>query len=102
MGTRPNARENEKLPLAQPKLVGQFEFVEWTPDRHLRDVKFAGLREDKDARHVRREGEANCCYMRNGATPLPPAASNGSQTSCKLSPDRQERKTVNSCLVIQQ
>jgi bifunctional non-homologous end joining protein LigD len=39
----------------QPKLVGQFEFVEWTPDGHLRHVKFAGLREDKDARHVRRE-----------------------------------------------
>ena len=39
----------------QPKLVGQFEFVEWTPDGHLRHVKFAGLREDKEARHVRRE-----------------------------------------------
>ena len=39
----------------QPKLVGQFEFVEWTPDGHLRHVKFAGLREHKDAGHVRRE-----------------------------------------------
>jgi hypothetical protein len=24
----------------QPKLVGQFEFVEWTPDRHLRHSRF--------------------------------------------------------------
>ena len=39
----------------QPRLVGQFEFVEWTPDGHLRHVKFAGLRKDKEARHVRRE-----------------------------------------------
>ena len=39
----------------QPKLVGAFEFVEWTPDNHLRLAAFRGLREDKDPRHVRRE-----------------------------------------------
>jgi DNA ligase D-like protein (predicted ligase) len=38
-----------------PTLVGQFEFVEWTPDNHLRHTKFIGLREDKPARDVRRE-----------------------------------------------
>src|SRR5262245_42444588 len=26
------------------------KFTEWTPDGHLRDSKFVGLREDKDAR----------------------------------------------------
>jgi bifunctional non-homologous end joining protein LigD len=38
-----------------PTLVGQFEFVEWTPDNHLRHTKFIALREDKPARDVRRE-----------------------------------------------
>ena len=39
----------------RPELVAQIEFVEWTPDRHLRHSRFGGLREDKDARQVVRE-----------------------------------------------
>jgi ATP-dependent DNA ligase len=39
-----------------PKLVARFEFVEWTPDNHLRHVKFIGLR-DGEAREVRRNLE---------------------------------------------
>jgi len=39
----------------KPKLVGQFEFVEWTGDSHLRHTSFVGLREDKSAKDVRRE-----------------------------------------------
>ncbi|HTU44878.1 MAG TPA: non-homologous end-joining DNA ligase [Bryobacteraceae bacterium] len=39
----------------RPQLVGQFEFVEWTPDDHLRHTKFVALREDKKARDVGRE-----------------------------------------------
>ena len=39
----------------KPVLVGQFEFVEWTPDNHLRHSRFVDLREDKKAREVRRE-----------------------------------------------
>jgi DNA ligase D-like protein (predicted ligase) len=39
----------------KPDLVGQFEFVEWTPDAHLRHSKFVALREDKKARDVVRE-----------------------------------------------
>lgn len=38
-----------------PLLVGQFEFVEWTPDNHLRHSRFVALREDKAAQDVRRE-----------------------------------------------
>jgi bifunctional non-homologous end joining protein LigD len=38
-----------------PVLVGQFEFVEWTPDGHLRHSRFMGLREDRDPREVERE-----------------------------------------------
>ena len=39
----------------RPVVVGQFEFLEWTPDNHLRHSRFMGLREDKSARDVRRE-----------------------------------------------
>lgn len=39
----------------KPKLVGQFEFVEWTSDHHLRHSRFVALREDKDPKSVGRE-----------------------------------------------
>jgi bifunctional non-homologous end joining protein LigD len=39
----------------KPELVAQIEFAEWTPDEHLRHSKFVGLRDDKDARTVKRE-----------------------------------------------
>ena len=38
----------------KPVLVGQVEFVEWTPDGHLRHSRFVALREDRGARDVRR------------------------------------------------
>jgi DNA ligase D-like protein (predicted ligase) len=40
----------------KPERVAQIEFTEWTPDGHLRHSKFVGLREDKAAREVVREG----------------------------------------------
>jgi DNA ligase D-like protein (predicted ligase) len=39
----------------RPVLVAQFEFVEWTPDNHLRHSKFVALREDRDPKEVGRE-----------------------------------------------
>jgi DNA ligase D-like protein (predicted ligase) len=39
----------------KPVLVGHFEYVEWTPDNHLRHSSFIALREDRDVRDVRRE-----------------------------------------------
>jgi bifunctional non-homologous end joining protein LigD len=39
----------------KPVLVGQFEFLEWTPDNHLRHTRFMALREDKPAATVGRE-----------------------------------------------
>jgi bifunctional non-homologous end joining protein LigD len=39
----------------KPVLVGRFEFLEWTPDNHLRHSRFVALREDKLARTVVRE-----------------------------------------------
>jgi len=41
----------------RPVLVGQFKFVEWTQDAHLRHSRFVGLREDKNADTVRREAD---------------------------------------------
>jgi DNA ligase D-like protein (predicted ligase) len=38
-----------------PALVAQIEFLEWTGDHHLRHTKFAGLREERNAREVKRE-----------------------------------------------
>jgi len=49
------AAKMKECRLLKPKLVGQFEYVEWTPDDHLRHSRFIGLREDKNAREVRRE-----------------------------------------------
>jgi hypothetical protein len=40
----------------RPVLVGQFEFVEWTPDKHLRHSRFVGSIELKHSREIRREG----------------------------------------------
>jgi bifunctional non-homologous end joining protein LigD len=42
----------------RPVLVARFEYVEWTPDNHLRHASFIALREDRDAREVRRDGDA--------------------------------------------
>ncbi len=39
----------------KPVLVGQFEFLEWTPDDHLRHARFIGLRGDRNAKDVTRE-----------------------------------------------
>jgi bifunctional non-homologous end joining protein LigD len=39
----------------KPSLVGQFEFLEWTEDNHLRHSRFVGLREDKKALDIIKE-----------------------------------------------
>jgi bifunctional non-homologous end joining protein LigD len=39
----------------KPSPVAQFEFVEWTPDNHLRHSRFIALRDDKIPRDVVRE-----------------------------------------------
>ena len=59
----PPFREVPKMPRvrkgdivwAEPKLVAEVEFVEWTHDGHLRAPSYKGLREDKQATEVRRE-----------------------------------------------
>ena len=39
----------------KPVVAAQFEFVEWTPDNHLRHSSFIALRNDKKAKDVVRE-----------------------------------------------
>jgi bifunctional non-homologous end joining protein LigD len=39
----------------RPEVVAQIEFTDWTDANHLRHSRFAGLRDDKDAREVRKE-----------------------------------------------
>jgi ATP-dependent DNA ligase len=41
----------------KPTPVGQFEFLEWTPDNHLRHSRFVALRADKKAIEIRREAK---------------------------------------------
>jgi len=45
----------KKCRWVKPKLVAQIEFTDWTEANHLRHSRFAGLRDDKDPREVRRE-----------------------------------------------
>jgi DNA ligase D-like protein (predicted ligase) len=39
----------------KPELVAQFEYLEWTPDNHLRHSRFVSMREDSKPRTIRRE-----------------------------------------------
>jgi DNA ligase D-like protein (predicted ligase) len=41
----------------QPETVAQFRFLEWTPNDHLRHASFVGIREDKNAADVVKDGE---------------------------------------------
>jgi ATP-dependent DNA ligase len=38
----------------RPELVAEVEFVEWTPDNHLRHARFVGMR-NREARNVGRD-----------------------------------------------
>ena len=49
------AADMEKCLWVRPETVARIEFLEWTASDHLRHSKFAGLREDKDARTVIKE-----------------------------------------------
>lgn len=49
------AEKMKKCVWVRPEMVAQIEFLEWTDANHLRHSKFAGLRDDKDARQVMKE-----------------------------------------------
>jgi bifunctional non-homologous end joining protein LigD len=50
----PKVRKSDVI-WVEPELVCEVEFAEWTHDGRLRAPSYQGLREDKDAREVRRE-----------------------------------------------
>ena len=54
-GTGLTAAKMDGCRWLEPVLVGQFEFLEWTGDNHLRHSKFIALRDDRDAKDVGRE-----------------------------------------------
>ena len=49
------AEDMKKCVWVRPALVARIEFLEWTASDRLRHAKFAGLREDKEARTVAKE-----------------------------------------------
>jgi bifunctional non-homologous end joining protein LigD len=51
------AEERKDTVWLEPKLVCEVAYTEWTRDGRLRHPSFQGLREDKPAREVRREGQ---------------------------------------------
>ena len=57
MGRRSNRREDENLPVAEAGPGGQFEFVEWTPDKHLRHSRFVALGANKIGSDERTDGK---------------------------------------------
>jgi bifunctional non-homologous end joining protein LigD len=42
----------------KPEIVAEVSFTEWTPDGHVRHPVFIGLRSDKPAKEITREGAA--------------------------------------------
>ncbi|MBL8563274.1 MAG: DNA ligase D [Gemmobacter sp.] len=52
------AEQASKVRYVRPELVAEVEFRAWTADGHLRHAAFRGLREDKPARQIVREGAA--------------------------------------------
>ena len=52
-------KSNETAHWVTPDLVAQVRFTEWTDDEKLRHPVYLGLRDDKDARSVVREGPAS-------------------------------------------
>jgi bifunctional non-homologous end joining protein LigD len=51
-------KTNEPAHWVQPKIVVEVKFAEWTADRKLRQPIFLGIRDDKDAGDVGREGKS--------------------------------------------
>ena len=49
------AEEMKSCRWLEPLLVAQINFQEWTPDGYLRHSSYAGLRDDKKPRKVKRE-----------------------------------------------
>lgn len=49
------AEQMREMQWVKPTVVAQVRFVEWTAEGHLRHAAFLGLRDDKQAKDIRRE-----------------------------------------------
>ena len=56
-GQGPTVAKIKNCVWLRPEAVAQFRFLEWTPNDHLRHASLVGLREDKAAREVVKDGE---------------------------------------------
>jgi bifunctional non-homologous end joining protein LigD len=65
----PRVRRDE-VTWAEPVLVAEVAFAEWTHDGHLRAPVYKGLRDDKSAQDVRREREPMPTEIRRGRRAL--------------------------------
>lgn len=54
-GTGLTAEDKRKCVWVRPEVVARIEYLEWTEGDHLRHAKFAGLRDDENARAVTKE-----------------------------------------------
>jgi bifunctional non-homologous end joining protein LigD len=52
---RPRGADYRYAHWVRPTIVGEIEFLEWTPDGHVRHPSFKAIRRDKLAKEVRRE-----------------------------------------------
>jgi bifunctional non-homologous end joining protein LigD len=64
---QPEPKTNEPAHWVRPELVAEIEFTEWTEDGSMRHPIFAGLRDDKDPREVKREEEATVTEPKRNA-----------------------------------
>jgi bifunctional non-homologous end joining protein LigD len=55
----------------KPELVAQIEYADWTDAHHLRHSKFIALRDDKEAKDVRREIPQSAKQIAQMAPPTP-------------------------------
>ena len=61
--------EARQVRFVRPELVAEIEFRAWTADGHLRHASFRGIREDKAAREVVREGPKSAAAKGSRGTP---------------------------------
>jgi bifunctional non-homologous end joining protein LigD len=89
----PRGAEAKRATWVRPGLVVEVAFTEWTGDGKLRHPSFQGVREDKDARSIRREVAATAAPAATAATaaasakPPRPKASAGRAGSRTDEPD---------------
>jgi bifunctional non-homologous end joining protein LigD len=82
-------KTNEPAHWVRPELVAQVRFTEWTADDKLRHPVYLGLRDDKVAAEVHREGSASSLKARGAPPPRALRASRDGKMSPSVRFDKQ-------------